>query len=91
MSLIQFPPEDIVTKMVPLLCRVVGIVFIGGGIFELVLIPVIFFAKSENIAVFALVLFGGAVFSIGVGIVVIKYMPKFMLSRFQKLRAISPF
>ena len=62
MSLSLFPPENLVTKMVLILCRVVGIFFLVGGILELILVPVLFLGEGENIAIFALVFFIGSVF-----------------------------
>jgi hypothetical protein len=91
MSLSLFPPEDLVQKMVPILCRVVGIFFIVGGILESLLVPVLFLGEVENIAILGLFLFIGAVFSVGTGIIVMKYMPKFTLTLHQKLRENPPF
>ena len=90
MSLTLFLSEDHVTKMVPTLCRVVGIVFIVGGVLALFLIPVLFFGKGENIVLISLILCGSAFVNIGLGVVILKYMAKFMLSRFHKLRE-NPF
>lgn len=85
------PSENLVTKMVPLLCRVVGIAFIMGGILEMVLIPIVFFGEGEHVAVVVVAFSVSAVFSIGVGGVIIKYLPKIMLSLSRKIRENPPF
>ena len=91
MSFTILPSENLVTKMVPLLCRIVGIAFIMGGIFELILIPILFLGEGENVAVVVVALSVSAIFSIGVGIVIIKYFQKIMLALFQKIRENPPF
>lgn len=86
MSLFPFPPQELFNKMVPVISRLVGIAFMVGGALELLIIPFLFLGEGENITVFAIILFVSAVFSIGVGIVVLKYMPGLMLSISQKIR-----
>ena len=86
MRFFQFPSEEYFNKMIPLLCRIVGIVVIVSGILELLLIPVLFLGNAEDIVLIVLILLGSAIINAGIGIVVIKYMPKFMFSSFQKIR-----
>jgi hypothetical protein len=91
MSFMPLPPEDLVKKMVPILCRVIGVAFIVGGVVGMVLVPVFLFAKGKNALLFVLVFCGGSVLNLAVGFVLIKYMPTFMLPLFRKLRENPPF
>lgn len=91
MSAMPLPPEDLIKKTVPFLCRVIGVALIVGGIVALVIVPALLFAKGENTLLLVLLFFGVAVHNLVVGFVVIKYLPNFMLTRFHKLTENPPF
>lgn len=86
MSMMPLPPEDLFKKIVPIICGIVGAFFVIGGMVCMVLLAVFLFGKGENTHKACLVLLGVSVANLSVGTVVIRYMPKFMLSQLQKLK-----
>jgi len=83
------PPEEIIKMLVPILCKIVGISFIVGGIIFLPIGCMLLFKQGENTKLVGSVFIGGSVINILLGFVVIKNMPNmpgFMLDKFRKLR-----
>lgn len=79
------PPEELV-KIVSILCKGVGFAFIAGGIISLLLACILLFKNGNDAIMLAAAFFGGSIFNIVVGTMVVRYMPRFMLGRFQSGR-----
>ena len=80
------PPEDLIRTMVPILCKIVGISFIVLGAIFLPMGGIFLFMHGENSKLVGGVFIGGSIFQIAIGILVVRYMPKFMLGRYQSYR-----
>jgi hypothetical protein len=83
------PPEDIFTRMAPIICRVVGIAFIAGAIAGFIFVPVFLFRDQSNTTLIAFVLLGASVFNLITGIVAMIFLPRFMLSGFREFRKLT--
>jgi hypothetical protein len=80
------PPEALVKKMVPLLCKIVGISFIVFGAIFLVMGFVFVFMHGENSKLVGGAFIGGSILQMVIGFLVVRFMPGFMLGIFQSLR-----
>lgn len=80
------PPEALVRKLVPLLCRIFGITFMIVGLLFLLIGVVLLFTHAQNSSLIGAVFVGGSVFQIAIGYVVARFLPGFMLGVFERLR-----
>jgi hypothetical protein len=80
------PPEELVRKMVPILAKIVGIAFIVFGTIFLVIGLVLLFVHAENATLIGSMFVGGSVLQIILGFVVVRFVPRFMLGKFESLR-----
>ena len=80
------PPDELFRKTIPILCKIVGIAFIVGGVLFLVLGCVLLFVQAENTKLIAVVFVGGSTLNIVLGVVVVRYAPRFMLGIHEKLQ-----
>ena len=80
------PPEELDRKMVPILAKIVGIAFIVFGTIFLVTGLVLLFVHAENATLIGSVFVGGSVLQIILGFVVVRFVPRFMLGIFERLR-----
>jgi hypothetical protein len=80
------PPENLVKIMVPILCKIVGITSIVFGAIFLPMGCIFFFMHGKNSKLVGGVFIGGSILQIVIGFLVVRYMPRFMLGRYQSLR-----
>jgi len=80
------PPEALVRKLVPLLCKIVGISFIVFGSLFLVIGIVLLFTHGQNSLLIGGVFIGGSIFQIAIGYVVTRFFPRIMVGIFESLR-----
>ncbi|HWZ93619.1 MAG TPA: hypothetical protein VNW30_00325 [Opitutaceae bacterium] len=80
------PPEDLVSKLIPLLSKIVGFSFIVGGAIFLPIGCVLLFLHKENTALIGAVFIGGSIVNIALGFIVLRFIPRFMLGIFRSLR-----
>jgi hypothetical protein len=80
------PPEALVRKLVPLLCKIVGIASIIVGSLFLVIGIVLLFTHAQNSLLIGAVFVGGSIFQIAIGFVITRFFPGFMLGIFESLR-----
>lgn len=82
----MLPPEALVKKMVPILCKIVGIAFIVFGAIFLPMGCIILFMHGDNSKLVGTAFIGGSVFQIVVGIGVVRFVPRIMLGISKSLR-----
>ena len=80
------PPEGLVRKLVPILAKIVGIAFIFFGVIFLLIGVVLLFVRAENSALIGTVFVCGSIFHIALGFLVVRFVPRFMLGIFERLR-----
>jgi hypothetical protein len=80
------PPEGLVRTMVPILCKIVGISFIVVGAIFLPMGCIFLFMHGENSKLVGGVFIGGSILQISIGVLVVRYMPRFMLGRYESYR-----
>jgi hypothetical protein len=80
------PPEELVRKLAPLLAKIVGIAFIVGGVIFLAIGLAFLFAHGDNAKLMGIVFVGSSILNIVLGVVVVRFVPRFMLGIFEKWR-----
>lgn len=80
------PPEGLVKKTVPIICKIVGIGFIVGGAIFLPIGCLLLVLHKENTTVIGAVFVGGSILQIVLGIAIVRYVPRIMIGIFQSLR-----
>ena len=80
------PPDQLVRKMLPLLAKIVGIAFIVVGTIFLLIGFVLLFTHKENTTLVGSIFIAGSAIHIALGVVVVRYVPRFMLGILQALR-----
>ncbi len=73
------PPEDLVKKIVAILCKIVGISFIVFGAIFLALGFIILFTQGENSKLIGSVFIGGSILQIVIGLIVVRFMQRFLM------------
>ena len=80
------PPKGLIKTLVPILARVVGALFILSGIVSLALGIRLSVAEVQGSGAPHLHLIAKGILSLCVGACVVKFMPRFLLSRIEKLK-----
>jgi hypothetical protein len=80
------PPEDLVKKMVPILCKIVGIGFIVFGTIFLPMGCIFLFMHGDNSKLIGGAFIGGSILQIVLGIIIVKYVSRLMLGISRSLR-----